>query len=83
MRTLPQAINELKGIDPDTAFSLRALRRMVATQEIAVFKVGAKKLINFDKLLEILSGANYNEVGCCTSSDKRRGAEWRTVHKGH
>ena len=73
MRTLPQAISELKQIDPETAFSLRALRRMVATQEIAVFKVGAKKLINFDKLLEILSGANYNEVGCCTSSDKERG----------
>jgi len=41
MRTLPQAISELKQIDPDTAFSLRALRRMVATQEIAVFKVGS------------------------------------------
>ena len=71
--TIPQAIRKLKQIDPGTAYSLLALRRMVATQEIAVFKVGAKKLINFDKLLEILSGANYNESGCCTSSDKERG----------
>ena len=55
MRTAPQAIAELKKIDPDTAFTLRALRRMMNNGEIPVVNVQSKRLINFDMLLSILA----------------------------
>ena len=58
MRTLPEAIKELKKIDPETAFTLRALRRMVNNGEIPVTHVGTAKLINFNSLLDFLSGGN-------------------------
>lgn len=55
MRTAPQAIAELKKIDPDTAFTLRALRRMMNNGEIPVVKVESKRLVNFDTLLSVLA----------------------------
>ena len=58
MRTLPEAIKELKKIDPETAFTLRALRRAVNNGEIPVTHVGTAVLINFNTLLEYLNGGN-------------------------
>lgn len=55
MRTAPQAIAELKKIDPDTAFTLGALKRMMKQGKIPVVMVESKRLINFDTLLDILS----------------------------
>ena len=60
MRTIPKAYEEIKKIDPDTSFSMRALRRMVNNGEIPTIKVASKNLINLDLLLEILSCQNYN-----------------------
>lgn len=58
MRTLPEAIKELKKVDPETAFTLRALRRAVNNNELPVTHVGAAVLINFNTLLEYLGGGN-------------------------
>ncbi len=55
MRTAPQAIAELKKIDPDTAFTLTALKRMMKQGKIPVIMVESKRLINFDTLLSILA----------------------------
>lgn len=55
MRTAPQAIAELKKIDPDTAFTLTALKRMMKQGKIPVVMVESKRLINFDTLLDILA----------------------------
>lgn len=55
MRTAPQAIAELKKIDPDTAFTLRALRRMMNNGEIPVTKIESKRLVNLDTLLSVLA----------------------------
>lgn len=55
MRTAKKAIEELKIIDPNTAFSERALRRMIANGEIPTLEIGNRKLVNFDNLLTILS----------------------------
>lgn len=63
MRTAPQAYKELIKMDPDTAVTLRAIRRMMASGELPVFKVGNKSLINFDLLLQKLSCYN-NDVVC-------------------
>lgn len=61
MRTIPKAYAELKRIDPETDFTLRALRRMVKNNEIPCINVANKKLINLDMLLEILSCDGYNQ----------------------
>lgn len=55
MRTAPEAIAELQKIDPNTALTLRALRRMMNTGEIPVVNVNSKRLINLDTLFEYLS----------------------------
>lgn len=55
MRTLPEAIKELKKADPETAYTLRALRAAVNKGEISVVNVGNKRLINYDRLLEMLN----------------------------
>ena len=45
MRTLNKALEEIRSVDPDTAISMRAIRRMIA---------GKKRLINLDMLFEAL-----------------------------
>lgn len=60
MRTLPKAYAEIKALDPNTAFTMRALRRMVNSGELPVVQINSKKLINLDLLLHMLSC--YNET---------------------
>ena len=68
MRTIDNAYAEIKMLDPNTDFTKRALRRMVAKKEIPTTKIGNKNLINLDRLLEILSCGYYNKADTCTSS---------------
>lgn len=65
MRTVPKAYEEIKRMDPDSAISLRALRRMVANNEVPTVQVASKKLVNLDLLLEKLSC--YNDSAICVS----------------
>lgn len=65
MRTIPQAHEELIKMDPETAITLRAIRRMVSSKQLPAFKVGNKTLINFDLLLQKLSC--YNDDVVCVS----------------
>lgn len=67
MRTVSNAVAEIKKIDPNTDFTERALRRMVAQNEIPAVSVGNKKLINLDLLIEKLSGISYNDNAICVS----------------
>lgn len=68
MRTIDNAYAEIRAIDPQTDFTKRALRRMVANKEIPTTRIGNKNLINLDRLLEILSCGYYNKADTCTSS---------------
>ena len=52
MRTIAQAYKAIKESDPNTAFTMRALRRMVDTKEIPTVSIGNKRLINLDLLLK-------------------------------
>ena len=61
MRTAPEAIAEIRREDPGTAFTLRALRRIIATGEIPVVTVCSKKLVNLDYLLAYLSGGSVQQ----------------------
>ena len=68
MRTIPAAFRELKAADPDTAYTLPALRADVKAGKIPVVKVGSKVLINLDQLFgmllnaEILTHSDINVV---------------------
>lgn len=55
MRTVPEAFRELKKADPNTAYTLRALRAAVNKGEIPVVSVGNKRLINLDTFFEMLN----------------------------
>ncbi|MGN0467988.1 MAG: hypothetical protein ACI4GY_04615 [Acutalibacteraceae bacterium] len=55
MRTIPEAFKELKKADPETAYTLRALRSAVKKGEIPVVMVGNKRLVNLDRLFEKLN----------------------------
>ena len=50
MRTIPQAAAWAKKIDPDTALTFSALRRLVLAGEIPHVQVGAKRLIALEDL---------------------------------
>lgn len=63
MRTIPKAYAELKKLDPDTDFTLRALRRMVNTGELPTVNINSKKLVNLDLLIDKLSC--YNDTATC------------------
>lgn len=64
MRTLPEAAAELKRMDNNTAITLTALRRMVKTGELPYISVASKRLINFDRLLELLENPNKVDTPC-------------------
>lgn len=55
MRTLPEAHRELKAQDPNTCYTLRALRAAVNSGKIPCTKVGSKTLIDLDNLYAMLS----------------------------
>lgn len=63
MRTIPKAYEEIKQLDNNTSFTLRALRRMCTNGEIPTIKVGNKTLINLDLLISKLSC--YNDEAIC------------------
>ena len=67
MRTIDNAYAEIKAIDPQTDFTKRALRRMIASKEIPTTKIGNKNLINLDLLIAKLSGDCYNDNAICVS----------------
>lgn len=62
MRTIPQAYEEIKKADPNTAITIRALRRMAKTGEIPTVSVASKRLVNMDLLFDMLSRYNDNTI---------------------
>ena len=59
MRTIRQAIAEIKRNDPQTAFSERALRQAIADGDIPVVHVGERKrLVNMVAVETYLRGRN-------------------------
>lgn len=56
MRTAEGALAIIKEQDPDTAVTLRYIRRLIAEGTIPHVPVGRKKLVNVDGLLAYLEG---------------------------
>jgi hypothetical protein len=55
MRTIAEAIQEVKRADPQTALTQTALRRMIKTGELPSVRAGCKYLVNLDVLFDYLS----------------------------
>ena len=55
MRTIEQAAAIIKEIDPDSALTKTAVRRLVTTGKIESVRIGTKYLINLDSLISYLS----------------------------
>ena len=61
MRGLDEAFNMIVADDPETALTKTALRRLVKNGTIPHIKVGRKILLNFDKLIEFLTGSQQQK----------------------
>lgn len=57
VRTISEAILELRAADPGTKITQTAIRRLVKNGDIPSVKIGAKYLINMEVLEDFLSGS--------------------------
>lgn len=62
IRTLTEAYNHIKEMDPETAVTPHALRRMIVSGKIPCTKAGKKYLIDLDVLFEYLKGTKPEDV---------------------
>lgn len=58
MRTIHEAAEEIRKVDPSTAISENHIRRLALNGTILRVKAGKKYLINLDKLIEYLKNPN-------------------------
>lgn len=56
MRTIPEAYKMLKAEDENTAITLHAVRKLVKNNVIKSFHVDSKTLIDFNDLINCISG---------------------------
>lgn len=56
MRTIDQAADWLREVDPDTAITKTALRRLVTTGQLPCVRIGQKYLLDLDMLSAFLRG---------------------------
>lgn len=59
MRTIPEAYRMLKAADENTAITLHAVRKLVKNNVIKSFHVDSKTLIDFNDLINCISGGHY------------------------
>lgn len=57
MRTIDQSFEHFKKIDPETALTKTAIRRLVTTGTIPSVRIGAKYLISIEALEDYLYSA--------------------------
>lgn len=75
MRTIRQAMAEIKRDDPQTAFSERALRQAIADGTIPVVYVGQRKrLVNMESVETYLRGMNGGRQNDSTGKIRQIGA---------
>ena len=57
MRTIDKAAAWLREMDPDTAFTKTALRRLVVSGQLPSVRIGQKYLVDLDILSDFLCGS--------------------------
>ena len=60
MRSIKQAITEIKAVDPDSALTEKALRRLVNIGVIPYIAIGTKKLININLVYQMMSNSELS-----------------------
>lgn len=61
MRIATDVLAEIKALDPDTRITLHYIRSIINQGKVPVHKVGAKKLVDVDKVLEYLEHGSAND----------------------
>lgn len=61
IRTMNEAIQEIKEADPRTCLTKSALRRLILTGKIPHTRIGRKILINMDVLERYLNGDTISD----------------------
>ena len=61
MRTAQGVLKIIKDADPDTAVTERYIRSLINTGKVPVTAVGAKKLVDADKVIEYISAGHKAE----------------------
>lgn len=56
IRTIAEAIEEIKRIDPETAITTRFIKEGIANGKIPIIKVGNKVLVNMESIYTFLEG---------------------------
>jgi len=80
MRTLKEAIDHIKSVDPDTALTYHALRTMVLSGVIPHVSIGKKRLVNLNEIEQYLTGNSGSPPVEPETSDKiRRISEYQKV----
>ena len=72
MRSIKQAVEEIKATDPNTALTYNALRQLVLKGVIPHVKAGAKYLVNLNTLYRYLNEGVVAEQQPLTFSGIRR-----------
>ncbi len=72
MRTIKEAVEELKAIDEKTAIREYYIRDLVNRNEIKYIRAGRKILINFDAFLEYLQAPPSTDEGIEDNSHGRK-----------
>ena len=62
MRTLPQAVEELKAADPDSAVTVSLLRLLVKRGEIPVVPIRNRQLVNMDIVVSYFNGTKRKQA---------------------
>jgi len=62
LRTLTETYSYIKEMDPATAITPNALRRMVVSGQVPCVKAGKKYLLDLDVLFEYLKGTKPEDV---------------------
>lgn len=62
LRTLNETLKYVKELDPQTALTANALRRMVVSGQMPHIKAGKKYLVDLDLLFEYLKGCRAKET---------------------
>ena len=61
MRTATGVMSIIMAGDPDTAITLRYIRRLISNGEVPVTIVGSKKLVDADVIIEYIANGNTPE----------------------
>jgi len=62
IRSIKQAADYFKQLDPDTQITEYTLRKLISDGTVPAIKSGNKNLVNLDQILSIFSGCSLSPV---------------------